>query len=183
MNQNYLSSAEQRSRAILDAYGSWPAAWPDDERQATLDCIAQSPALQHYQLHIQTLDTQIHRAQTDALSAEAEITALQQRILTNLPVHTRGHRRFFPASGRLPRLFSQFHLPRYTLALAGMMILILAMTLHHAAPVVTTNPPAEAAFAAWSWYDITGQELPARQTSTALTMTDLIDLETGQVGG
>ena len=71
MSLTYLSSAERRARAILDAYGSWPECWPDNERQTTLECIAHSAALQQYQSQIVDLDLRIQSAQASALPRQA----------------------------------------------------------------------------------------------------------------
>lgn len=182
MSQNYLSSAEQRARAILDAYGSWPASWPADECQATLDCIALSPALQRYQAQLENLDLRIHAAQSAAQPATTEIQALQQRILASLPTPANTRRSPVPASN-WRRLSDWLRLPRHALALVSIAILAIVLSMHRPATVVNPRPPAVTSFAAWSWYDITGQELPTRDATTALTMTDLVDLEINEDGG
>ena len=181
MSLTYLSSAEYRARAILDAYGSRPEHWPDDEREATLECIAHSAELQQHQSALAELDRRIESAQAHAMPAPAEIRALQQRILASLPAHAAN-----PATA--PRLSAWQLLrnwlvtPRFAIALSAFAVLVMLLGIPRThAPVVP--PQAAGQFEAWSWYDITGQDLPDASAPATLTMTDLIDLELNEDGG
>lgn len=182
MNQSYLSSAEHRTRVILDAYGSKSDAWPDDERQATLECIARSPILQHYRAQLETLDQQIAAAQSDALASNANIMKLQQRILSSLPAQT-STAAINNSSLHKSEENVWFRRRRLAVALASVLLLVLLLSQHLTPPTHRTRVPASASFAAWSWYDITGQDLPSKQPSSTLSMTDLIDMEINQDGG
>lgn len=176
MSQNYLSSAERRAIAILDAYGSRPAHWPDEERQATLDSITRSASLQRYQAQLEDLDLRIESAQATSLPSAHDVHALQKRILASLPIKSSTPR----ASG-WRHLLDWLKTPRYAVALSVLTILTIILATPHSPSVVTTQQTGNSTYAAWSWYDITGQDLPAaKHTTVALTMTDFINLEIGQ---
>ena len=179
MSLTYLSSAERRARAILDAYGSRPAAWPADERQVTLECIAHSPALQQYQTELADLDQRIQSEQAAALPAQADVLALQQRILARLPVQAETS-----VTKTMPRwqhVRAWLARPRPAIALAGLAVLAIVMLMPRPQPPAISSQVA-GQYETWSWYDITGQDLPAANTTTALTMTDLLDLEMDEDG-
>jgi hypothetical protein len=181
MSLNYLSSAERRARAILDAYGSWPVCWPAAERQATRDCIAHSTALQHYQAQIAYLDKCIQSEQATALQPPADVLALQQRILASLPAQPSTQANSSTASvGK--RIIDWLLPPRFALALAGIAVLAIVMLVPRTQPHVNFKQAASP-YEAWTWYDVTGQELPVATSTAALTMTDLIDLEVNEDGG
>jgi len=174
MSQNYLSSAERRAMAILDAYGARPEHWPSEERQATLDSIARSASLQRYQVRLEDLELCIEAAQAASLPSAHEVHALQQRILASLP-NTAGTA--FGTRG-WQRLFDRLITPRYAVALAALTVLAIVLAVPHSPTHLATQQTANSAYASWSWYDVTGQDLaPAKHTTAALTMTDFIDLE------
>lgn len=181
MNQSFLSSAEHRARVILDAYGSQPEAWPVNERQAILDCLARSAILQRYRAQLEELDDRIASAQSDALR-HGDTRALQQRILSQLPGQ------FRPAGSDKPALrkssaFGWLHSPRLAVALASVLLLVVILGTHHIPPTPRPQATASASFAAWTWYDITGQDLQQKQSSSSASMTDLIDMDLNQAGG
>lgn len=179
MSQNYLSSAERRAMAILDAYGSRPEHWPSEERQATLNSIARSGRLQRYQVRLEDLDLCIEAAQVASLPSAHEVQVLQQRILASLP-NTAGTT--FETRG-WQRLFNWLITPRYAVALAALTVLAIVLAMPHSPTHVATQQTANSAYARWSWYDVTGQDLaPAKHTPAALTMTDFINLEIDQDG-
>lgn len=176
MTREFLSSAERRAHAILDAYGSQPQCWPEAERQHTLDCIAGSVELQAYLTHVKQLDAHIHSARDTDMPSRQEVYALQQRILSSLPTQATSP----SASSRQSGNFLQWLLmPRLSFALLGTALLALVFIVHNPAPHTTTTS-ATTSYAAWSWYDITGQELSPSSRTTAMTMTDLVDLEMDQ---
>lgn len=180
MSLNYLSVTERRARAILETYGSAPASWPEDARQLTLECIAHSPVLQRYQAQIADLDRRIQSAQAAALPSTTEVLALQQRILATLPAQTRPQ-----ANARTQRIrksiIDWLLTPRFALALTGLAVLAIVVLWPQPLPPVL-QPQASSQYEAWSWYDITGQELSVANSNTSLTMTDWIDLETNEDG-
>ncbi|MBI1425069.1 MAG: hypothetical protein GC149_16605 [Gammaproteobacteria bacterium] len=181
MKPKFLSPAEHRAYAILEAYGSWPECWPVEERQTTRESIAHSPQLQRYQTDIADLDQRIQAEQAAALPTQAEVLNLQQRILTSLPASTTPMRadRIIKRDRFLRRWWST---PRLALALASAALIAIVI---HVSP--TTPPLNDTAtgnqYEAWAWYDITDQDLPAANNSTTVSMTDLIDLEIGEDGG
>ena len=181
MSLTYLSSAERRARAILDAYGSWPECWPDNERQTTLECIAHSAALQQYQSQIVDLDLRIQSAQASALPRQADVLALQQRILARLPASS-GGRDSAGTRSIYKRIIDWFITPHFAVALTGIAVLTIVMLHQH---MLSTAPskPATSAYEAWAWYDITGQDLAVANTASSLTMTDFLGLEDNEDGG
>lgn len=182
MNPNYLSSAERRAYAVLAAYGSKPAAWPEAERESIRECVARSPALQRYQSQHEELDACIDSAQAAALPANSELHVLQQRILASLPAQATAGSKLAPVPGWM-RIASWLITPRHSLALVAIMALAVFLNLHHSPSLMTSDSGGASSYAAWSWYDITGQELPAKQATSSLTMSDLINLELDQDGG
>jgi len=182
MSLTYLSSAERRAREILEAYGSSPTCWPAEERQATLDCIAHSPALQQYQAQLADLDQCIRAELAATLSQASDVAALHQRILARLPAQSTGQ---IPGKTALwHRVFNWLATPRFAFALTGFLVIAVAMMMPRSpSPLPGLSPQATAQYADWSWYDITGQDLPAASSTTSLTMTDLIDLELDEDGG
>lgn len=181
MSLTYLSSAERRARAILDAYGSWPECWPDIERQATLECIAHSVTLQQYQSQIADLDLRIQSEQAAALPRQADVFALQQRILASLPAGS-GGRVSAGTRSIYKRIIDWFITPHFAVALAGIAVLTVVMLQQHVQPT-TPSEPATNAYEAWAWYDITGQDLAVANTASSLSMTDWIGLEDSEDGG
>lgn len=179
MSQNYLSSAERRAMAILDAYGSRPEHWPVEERQTTLSSIARSNNLQRYQARLEDLDLRIEAAQTASIPSSREVQALQQRILASLPNTSRSA---FEIHG-WQRLRDWLMAPRHAVALAALAVLAIVLATPHSPTHIAAKQSANSAYAAWSWYDVTGQNLaPVKHTTTALTMTDFINLEIDQDG-
>jgi len=180
MSLHYLSSLERRSRAILDAYGSSPASWPAEERQQTLECIAHSAALQAYQAQLAKLDQRIRCERDFGQAQVADVFTLQQRILKQLPANpvTITPRR----KPRWQSLHNWLMTPRLVAALSVLGVVALILLAPHVRQPMLT-PQALNGYEAWSWYDITGQELATVNKPTAMTMTDLIDLETGEDGG
>jgi hypothetical protein len=176
MNPKSPSSAEQRAYAILDAYGSWPECWPAEERQDTLECLAHSPLLQRYQAQSAELDRRIQSEQATALPTQAEVHTLQQRILASLPAQAGGQALTLHTSSLWQRLFPWLVTPHFALALAGLAVLAIVIGLPHSTPPSVYKYPSNQ-YEAWSWYDITGQDLPVATTTASLTMTDFIDLE------
>lgn len=176
MNPNHLSSAEQRARAILDAYGSNPNQWPPAEVQPTLDCLANSPTLQQYQAQIAPLDMIIQSEQQLTLQEFGNQSPLQQRILATLPPQSPAHDANFANSSAWRRILDWLVMPRFAIAIASAAVLAIALLVTQA-PQQQTMALASNEFDAWAWYDITGQELPEQTTATTLTMMDLIDLE------
>lgn len=180
MNRQYPSSLERRTRAILDAYGSSPACWPADERQQTLDCIEQSPELRAYQAELEELDRLIESDQGMQRAQLASIDNLQQRILERLAAKTVS--KPSPPTQRRQPLRNWLQRPRLALALSGFAVMaMVVVTLQIRQPA--TPHQDLASYEAWSWYDITDQDLPASANTNTLSMTDLIDLETGEDGG
>lgn len=180
--KNYLSSAEQRARAILDAYGSLADAWPANERQTTLDCIARSPFLQDYRAQLAELDLRIAAAQYDAVIATPSINTLQQRILFSLPIqsHLSANKKHL---NRRSAIFNWPLSTRFAMTLASLLLLAILLDQYRPSHIPQTHLPASASLAAWTWYDVTGQNLPSRQASSTLTITDLIDTGLNQNGG
>lgn len=180
MSLNYLSSAERRARTILDAYGSSPARWPTEERQQTQECIAHSTALRAYQAQLAELD-QLIQCECDVEQAQvADVSALQQRILNLLPAKPIAlTRRSKPL---WQRLHNSLFTPRLVAALSVLAVVAVILLAPHARQPML-SPQALNGYEAWSWYDITGQELATVNKPTAMTMTDFIDLETDEDGG
>lgn len=176
MNQNHLSSAEQRARAILDAYGSNPNQWPQAEVQPTLDCIANSPALQQYQAQVAQLDMRIESEQQATLQEFGDQSPLHQRILATLPAQLPAHHASFATSSAWRRIIDWLVTPRFAIAIASTAVLAIALLMPQA-PQQQSTELASNEFDAWAWYDITGQELPEPTTAATLTMMDLIDFE------
>jgi hypothetical protein len=52
---------ETRVQELIDAYGAREARWPDEERDAAVTLLAQSPVLQAYQLRAAELDEALDR--------------------------------------------------------------------------------------------------------------------------
>lgn len=126
------------------------------------------------------LDRRIQAGQAAALAQHADVHALQQRILDLLPATSCTQEPGIPSFWQ--RMVGWPDTPRFALALAGLAVFALVMIMPQSQPP-GVSPRAAAQYEAWSWYDITGQDLPASNDSTALTMTDLIDLEVDQDGG
>jgi hypothetical protein len=166
MNRNIPPLSEQRTRAIIDAYGARPAHWPAAERQAALACLAQSHKLQEYCRQQEDLDTRIETALHAAAHDTPAIQALQQRILDALPAQP-------PLVQRT--LYAWINLPRFALAGAGLLTVALLFMLYRTP--VPRPPLAVSAYEIWAWYDITGHELPDDTTGTAMTMTDFVELD------
>jgi hypothetical protein len=175
MNPKALSSAEQRTLAILDSYGSRPEAWPAEERRITLACIQASPLLQQYQRQLAELDARIETEQEAAIrQLTPNLSALQRRILSQLPEQTT------PTTVQARTFWQRSRdwlLPRQLMPalVATMLVTVVFLT----SQIPPSNPPAADAdeYEAWAWYDITGQELPIVAANSSLTMTDLVDLE------
>ena len=178
MSLSCLSSAERRARAILDTYGSQPANWPVAERQATLNCIARSSVLQIHQTQVAELDNRIHAEYAESLPQHREVLALQQRILAAVPVQTGTHSaRIKPVWKRLGHWLCN---PPFVAALASVAVLAIVMLWLRTPPSGTQQETN--LYQAWSWYDITGQDLPAATASSALTMTDWVELDVNEDG-
>ncbi len=180
MSLTYLSSAERRAREILEAYGSSPSCWPAEERQTTLDCIALSPALQLYRAQLAELDQRIQAEQAATLLRIGDAEALQQRILAQLPAQSGTSASDKTRLGQ--RLLRWLVMPRFAFALTSVAVLAVIMMMPRS-PSIDVPPQTTSQYAAWSWYDITGQDLPATSATSTLTMTDFIDLELDEDGG
>lgn len=182
MKPNLLSAADQRTLAVLNAYGSNPAHWPPDERTRTLDCIARSPQLQHYQAEIARLDVCIANAQETSLDQIGMPARLQERILAQLPAQTSQHAASSSSDSGWRKYLAWLIAPRLAIAYASLILLAIVLLLPHSSP---PGKPALASneFEAWAWYDITGQELPTPGMPASLTLMDLVDPDVTEDGG
>jgi len=168
MSRNIPRSAEDRTREIIDAYGTCPAQWPTAEREATLESLAHSQPLQAYRAQHEDLDRHLADAQALTAPTAHEVQALQRRILASLPAQ--GTR-----SWRWPGLPEWLNPPRLALAGIGILALMLVSLLHYTPGPAPGQP--DSGYEAWTWYDITGQELSGGQTSAGMSMTEFIDLD------
>lgn len=164
--QHTANITEQRVRALLDAYGSDPVAWPPEERDAALAILAQSPGLQAQQAQAARLDNLIGHERNLAALDDADTQALQACILEGLPDKP-SHR----GDSIWRNLLGSLVPPRLAFALATFTIVATAVYLQ--IPDADL-PAARGEFEQWAWYDITGQEL---NTTTELSMLDFLELE------
>jgi len=172
MHYTQDSVTEERVRELLDAYGSDPAAWPAEEREAALQILVSSADLQAQQAQAAMLDTMIRHEQLVAVQDIGSAQALQARILAGLPERAS---RPAHAHGLWQNLFTSLFTPRLAFALATFMVVAVTVYLH--VPPATELASQSGEFEQWAWYDVTGQELSGRPATGELSMMDLIELE------
>ena len=172
MQHTQDSVTEARVRELLDAYGSDPASWPAQEREAALVIIASSADLQAQQAHSALLDDILRHDQHAALQDIGSTQALQARILAGLPERA-SHRP--PAHAAWQNLLASLFTPRLAFALATFMVV--TATVYLQIPPATELASQSGEFEQWAWYDVTGQSLDNQSNTAALSMMDLIELE------
>lgn len=178
MPYTQTSVTETRVRELLDAYGSNPAAWPAEEREAALAVLSRSAALQAHQAHVSTLDNIIAQDRAVQIQNIGTPHALQQRILAGLPVRSQHP---VHAHGFWQNLFASLFTPRLAFALATFMAVAVMVYLQIPPDAQLANHNNE--FEQWAWYDITDQTLGNQGEVASLSMMDLIELEINEDGG
>jgi hypothetical protein len=164
--------SEERARALLEAYGGNPDAWPAEQRQAMSARIAASAELQRARAGHRQLDGLLENDRAAAAIDHAGSSDLAARILAQLPDQPWSS----SASGRgwLNRLRWPLTQPLWAAATAVAVIVGLVML--QTAPGPSSERSPSMAFEEWAWQDITGQSLD-HKTDPQLDVLDLIELE------
>lgn len=153
----------QQVEALLESYGANRNAWPAHLRESIQQVINNTPVLQRRWQQARELDQAL--AEHRLAETQPDVAALQQTIISQLPVQPRRRRN----SDSKPWI-------KYT-GLAASLVLTL-MVVFAIKPTTDESVPSPV-FEQWAWQDITGQGITDEELNEPLDWMGLIELDAG----